>query len=350
MLKTNWENAVLLPSDTMSRAVEVLEENKDLGIGLVLDQDRCLIGTVTDGDVRRALIRHRSMDTTVTELMNADPLVATTGDNQESIQRKMSENNVARIPVVDSSYRIIRVERDITLNPGMRLENPVLLMAGGYGRRLHPLTVDKPKPMLPIGDKPLLEEMLRQLIDQGFHNIFISVHYRADVIRNYFGDGAKWGVTIEYLEEAEPLGTAGSVGLLSAKEFVGPVIVINGDLLTRVDYRRLLSYHREQSGVATMCVREYDFRVPYGVVSGNEHVVTNIVEKPVHKFFVNAGIYVLHPSLINSIDKGVYTDMPQFLQKQIDNSKKINMFPVHEYWIDIGRMKEFERAQEEIMY
>ena len=174
MLITDWENAVLLPSDTMSRAVEVLEENKDLGIGLVLDQDRCLIGTVTDGDIRRALIKHRSMDTTVTGLMNADPLVATTSDNQESIQRKMSENNVARIPVVDKSYRIIRVERDNTLNPGMRLENPVLLMAGGYGRRLHPLTVDKPKPMLTIGDKPLLEQILRQLIDQGFHNIYIS--------------------------------------------------------------------------------------------------------------------------------------------------------------------------------
>jgi dTDP-glucose pyrophosphorylase len=331
----------------MSRAVEVLEENKDLGIGLVLDQDRCLIGTVTDGDVRRALIMHRSMDTTVTELMNADPLVATTGDNPALIQRKMSENNVARIPVVDRSYRIIRVERDITLNPGMRLENPVLLMAGGYGRRLHPLTVDKPKPMLPIGDKPLLEEMLRQLIDQGFHNIFISVHYRADVIRNYFGDGAKWGVTIEYLEEAEPLGTAGSVGLLSAKEFVGPVIVINGDLLTRVDYRRLLSYHREQSGVATMCVREYDLEVPYGVIEADGERVTSVVEKPVHRFFVNAGIYVLDQFIFDEIEIGSRLDMTDLLQGHVSRGAHVCMFPIHEYWLDIGRIPEYERAQKD---
>lgn len=345
MDSVNWRNCVLSMSDTMDRVVEVLEDNKQLAIGLVIDEDQKLVGTVTDGDIRRALIRNKNMDMSVTELMNAQPIVASSEDSQELIQKMMSDSNIARIPIVDSERRVVGIEKENAPSLKKGFDNPVLLMAGGFGKRLYPLTEGTPKPLLTIGDRPILEEMLIRLAQQGFHNIFISIHYRGDMIRQHFGSGEFWDVNIQYLEESEPLGTAGAVAMLPTEEFNGPFIVINGDLLTQIDYSRLLNFHREQGGAATLCVRGYDLEVPYGVIEAKGERVSRIVEKPVHRFFVNAGIYVLDKSVVTQVESGKYLDMTDLLQGYVDRGSVINMFPIHEYWLDIGRISEYQQAQ-----
>ena len=190
-----------------------------------------------------------------------------------------------------------------------------------------------------------METILDQFIEAGFHNFYISTHYKAEMVREHFGDGCNWGVTINYVHENEPLGTAGALGLLPDDLPDLPVVMMNGDLLTKVDFSDLLQFHIGSDGEATMCVREYDFQVPYGVITAKDHRVASIVEKPIHKFFVNAGIYILNLNLINQVDGNSYLDMPQLLQEYIETGGKVNMFPVHEYWLDIGRMEQFEQAQ-----
>lgn len=351
MKKNSWEKAVLDLSDTMAYAIEVLEENKSLGIGLVLGKDRKLIGTVTDGDIRRSLISRHRMDVSVEKIMNSNPIVAQIEDNNETIQRMMQESCLARVPVVDYDGRLVRVARDDVMVRGARVNNPVLLMAGGFGKRLHPLTLDKPKPLLVVGEKPILETILEQLADQGFHNIFISVHYKSQLVRDYFRDGRTWNVDIQYLEESRPLGTAGALGLLyeelGQNDSANPIIVINGDLVTRVEYAELLRFHQQHRGVATLCVREYDLKIPYGVVEADGMDLVRIVEKPVQTFFVNAGIYVIDRSVIQEVRTNHPKEMPDLLQQQIDQGKNVNLFPIHEYWRDVGGLSEYERAQED---
>lgn len=221
-------------------------------------------------------------------------------------------------------------------------------MAGGFGKRLYPLTQDCPKPMLKVGGKPILELILQSLVDAGFHRFYISTHYLPEMIREHFGDGSKWKVSIQYVHEDEPLGTGGALGLLPAGAIELPMILMNGDLLTRVDYRSLLEFHQRHQGAATLCVSEYESQVPYGVIQSEGHRITQIVEKPIQRFFVSAGIYILSPELIGRVAPGRRIDMPTLLQQEIGAGREVSMFPVHEYWLDIGRMDDLRRAQEDI--
>ncbi|VFR55278.1 D-glycero-D-manno-heptose 1-phosphate guanosyltransferase [plant metagenome] len=193
-----------------------------------------------------------------------------------------------------------------------------------------------------------MELILESFIRAGFYRFFISTHYLPEMIREYFGDGKRWGVSIRYVHEEEPLGTGGALGLLPHEEITSPMFMMNGDLLTRVDYRGFLDFHRQHHSTATMCVREYEYQVPYGVIDSDGHRITGMVEKPVQRFFVNAGIYLLSPELVRSVERGVRIDMPTLLEQQIASGKEVAMFPVHEYWLDIGRMEDFHRAQNEI--
>jgi NDP-sugar pyrophosphorylase family protein len=227
------------------------------------------------------------------------------------------------------------------------LDNPVFLMAGGLGTRLHPLTIDCPKPMLQIGGKPILEVILKSFSDQGFHRFYICTHYMPETIRAYFGDGGKWGVSISYVHEDIPLGTGGGLGLLPRDEVDRPVIVMNCDLLTNLDYKRLLHFHADHGGVATMCVRELEHQIPYGVVTSEGQRVQSIDEKPIRKYFINAGVYVLSTELVHSIKPMRRIDMTDILQDSIHRGLAVAMFPIHEYWLDIGRMDDYKRAQAE---
>ena len=342
----DWESVIIGPETTVEQAIGVIDRAA-LRIALVADDERRLMGTVTDGDIRRALLAHKSLQAPVREVMNANPRVASQASDRKSLLGLMERHGLLQLPLVDQSSRLVGLETLHDVLRPTRRENPVFLMAGGFGRRLRPLTDDIPKPMLKIGDKPILEQILESFIEEGFHRFFISTHYKAEMIREYFGDGRDWGVSIEHVHEEAPLGTAGALGLLPGQAIDSPLLMMNGDLLTNVDFGRLLEFHQDNGGQATMCVREYEQQVPYGVIEAEEHRITSIVEKPVQKYFVNAGIYVLEPELVKSMKEKHPRDMPDLLQEQIGRDAGVNMFPIHEYWLDIGRMEDFRRAQAE---
>ena len=344
----NWEEILIKPSETLETAIQVLHTS-GMRIVLVVNESRKLLGTVTDGDIRRALIKHTPMECTIKKIMNDSPMTALLSDGSEIIMSKMKNMGLLHIPLVDDKYTLVGLETLHHLLCKKTYDNPVFIMAGGFGTRLRPLTEKKPKPLLNVGNQPILETIISQFSDAGFHNFYISTHYKAEMIRDYFGDGSRWNVKIEYLYEDTPLGTAGSLGLLPDYFTKLPIIMMNADLLTKVDFGHLLDFHDKQDGLATMCIREYDFQVPYGVVNIENQYVASIEEKPIYKFFVNAGIYVLDPKLIKQIDGNSYLDMPFFFENQIAQGKKISVFPIHEYWLDIGRAEEYEKANQEIL-
>ena len=345
----NWRTVAVPPNTPLEAAIGVLDKG-GVGIVLVTDADDVLCGTITDGDVRRALLRHKPMNTPVSDIMCATPQVADLNLSREKLLSLMDSTRLLQLPVVDAARRVVRIETLHDMLARKRLDNPVFLMAGGFGKRLHPLTQDCPKPMLKVGDKPILELILQSFVDAGFHRFYISTHYLPEVIRDHFGDGSRWDVSIRYVHEEEPLGTGGALGLLPHDEIDLPIFLMNGDLLTRVDYRSLLEFHERHEGFATLCVREYESQVPYGVIQSDGHRITQIVEKPVQRCFINAGIYMLSPALIQRVAPGERIDMPTLLEREIVAGRDVNMFPVHEYWLDIGRMDDFQRAQQEVLY
>jgi dTDP-glucose pyrophosphorylase len=341
----NWTKILLKPNDTLETTIQVLHAGGKR-IALVVDENRKLLGTVTDGDIRLALIKNIGMDCSVHEVMNSSPLTALALDPSDLIMSIMKSRDLLSIPLVDKQGILVGLETLQHLLEKREYDNPVFLMAGGFGTRLHPLTEKKPKPLLKVGNRPILETSINQFAEAGFHNIYISTHYKAEMIRDHFGDGSNWDIKIEYLYEEIPLGTAGALGLLPDNMPDLPIIMMNGDILSRVNFECLLDFHHEQNCLATMCIREYDFKVPYGVVNIEEQYVTGIVEKPIHKFFVNAGIYVLDPKIIKHVDGLTHLDMPNLLESQIENSEKVSVYPIHEYWLDIGQMNEYENAQQ----
>jgi dTDP-glucose pyrophosphorylase len=344
----DWSKSILKCADTMQSAITVLN-NESLRIVMIIDSNDCLVGTVTDGDIRRALGKHLPMDTLVSDFMQKNPVTCNEKQNRKEIISMMKYRDILQIPIVDRNNKIVGLETVKSLLEEKKLDNPVFLMAGGFGKRLRPLTNDTPKPLLKVGKKPILETMINKFIDFGFQNFYISTHYKSEMINKYFGNGDKWGVSIEYVHEEKPLGTAGSLGLLPDNLPNLPILIMNGDLLTKVNFRNLLEFHERQKNTSTICVREYDFKVPYGVVMFDDDKISSIVEKPIHKFFVNAGIYVLNRSLIENIDSNSYLDMPNLLNKLVsDNDQNISTYPIHEYWLDIGRMAEYKQAQIDI--
>jgi len=342
-----WKGILLNPLDTLKTAIQILHSG-GLRIALVVDSNNKLLGTVTDGDIRRSLIKHVTMDCAIKEVMNDSPITALESDSPDLVMSMMRDKSLLHIPLVSKDGILVGLEVLHHMLENKKYDNPVFLMAGGFGTRLQPLTEKKPKPLLSVGSRPILETIISQFIDAGFYNFYISTHYKAEMIRNHFGDGSDWGVNIKYLHEDSPLGTAGALGLLSDNFTKLPIIMMNGDLLTKINFERLLDFHHEQGNIATMCIREYDFQVPYGVVSIKNQCIFSIEEKPVQKFFVNAGIYVIEPKLINSIDGNTYIDMTNLLENQIEKGECVSAFPIHEYWLDIGMKNEYEQANREV--
>jgi len=340
----SWRNALVKGNVTLESAIEVLDKAA-LRIALVVDDEGRLQGTLTDGDVRRALLKHMSLATPVSEVMNANPRTAEQSWTESRILAVMEQYELLQMPVVDSQGRLVGLENLHDLLNKHRHDNPVFLMAGGFGTRLRPLTNNCPKPMLRVGDKPILEQILLNFVEAGFHRFYISTHYMPEVIREYFGNGDKWGVTIQYVHEEEPLGTGGALGLLPHDEINEPMFMMNGDLLTSLNLHSFLEFHESHGSLATMCVREYEHQVPYGVITSEGTRIRSMVEKPVQRFFINAGIYLLAPELVKSVIPGTRIDMPTLLEQQIEKDKPVNMFPIHEYWLDIGRMDDFHKAQ-----
>ena len=317
-------------------------------IALVVDEQHRLVGTVTDGDVRRALIRHVGLEAPVAEVMNRQPRTAPADSTKERVLQLMERHQLSQIPLVDAEGRVVGIETLHGLLHGKRRDNAVFLMAGGFGTRLQPLTDNCPKPLLHVGGKPILEIIIENFVKAGFHRFFISTHYRPEMIREHIGDGSHWGIDVQYVHEDEPLGTGGALGLLPRDVIREPLLMMNGDLLTNLDFNKLLDFHNSHDGVATMCVREYEHRVPYGVIESDGLRVTSMVEKPAYRYFINAGIYVLSPVVLGAVGQGQRIDMPTLLEQRMIAGESVNMFPIHEYWLDIGRMEDFQRAQDDV--
>ncbi|MBM3546557.1 MAG: CBS domain-containing protein [Alphaproteobacteria bacterium] len=338
-----WRDTIIAPEATVLSAVQCLDRT-GAQICLVCDSDGRLVGTVTDGDVRRGLLKAVPLDSSVSGIMNRDPVVGAPGDPPGRLLEIMNTSLLRQIPVVDPHRRVVdlRFWNDLTRATRVR-DNWVILMAGGQGNRLRPLTEDRPKPLLTVGHKPLLESTLEAFLLFGFRRFFISVNYKADMVKEHFGDGHRWGCEVSYLEEESQLGTAGALGLL-AKRPSHPIIVMNGDVLTKVNFDMLLDFHRAQKVAATMCVREYEYTVPFGVIDIADHRIRGIAEKPTHRSFVNAGIYVLEPSALDQVPKGGRLDMTDLFGTLIASGRTTAAFPIWEYWIDVGRIDDFRQA------
>lgn len=341
----DWKKVLISADATLRETIRVIDTGA-LKIALVVDDAQKLLGTVTDGDIRRGILRGCSLEDEVRQVLNPVPTVAAQNEGKDQILALMRLKQVYQIPVIDSDGKLVGLEILERVLETPSYDNCVVLMAGGLGSRLKPLTDDTPKPLLKVGGKPILETILENFIQYGFTNFRISVNYKGELIENYFGDGSRWGAKIEYLRESRKLGTAGALGLLPERPEL-PVLVMNGDVLTKVNFQQLLEFHREHRALATMCVREYDFQVPYGVVTVDGHKILTIEEKPVQRFFVNAGIYVLEPEALDLIPKDTFFDMPTLFEKVVAREKETAVFPIREYWLDIGRMDDFQRAEGE---
>lgn len=323
-------------------AIKVIDAGK-IQIVLVHEDGR-LVGTVTDGDVRRGILGGIQLSSLVSEIMNRHPVTVPASATVEEAIALMRTHSIHQLPIVDETGCVVGIRLlDNLLLKRDGEDNWVVLMAGGLGTRLRPLTDDCPKPLLKVGERPIMETILQSFIDQGYRKFFISVNYMAEMIEAYFGDGSRWGAEIVYLRETERMGTAGALSLLPARP-EQPFFVMNGDLLTKANFRQMLNFHREHSATATMSVREYSFTVPYGVVQTDDQYLVEIQEKPVHKFFVNAGIYILEPEALDHIQTSAPLDMPALFEMLMKQGRQASVFPLREYWIDIGQHPDLERA------
>jgi dTDP-glucose pyrophosphorylase len=343
----DFSEVTIKVSDSIEDAINILNSS-GLRIVLVIDKKGKLLGTVTDGDIRRALLKRHSMNCEVKKAMNDSPITALGSETSALIISKMKSKDLLHIPIIDENGFLIGLETLQHLIYDKKYDNPVFLMAGGFGTRLYPLTETTPKPLLNVGGQPILQTILERFIKAGFHKFYISTHFKAEKIHEYFGDGSEWDITIKYINEETPLGTAGAIGLLPANLPNLPILMMNGDILTMVNFERLLAFHEKQKGIATMCVREYEVQIPFGVVNIKKNQVKSMLEKPIQKFFVNAGVYVLDPDLVGEVESNKPIDMPHLFEQQIKKGKSINVFPVYEYWMDIGHKDQFERANKDI--
>lgn len=315
-------------------------------IGLVVDKQRKLTGTVTDGDIRRRLLRGIATDAPVREIMNPTPRTIRFGEPRGDILAFMRREKIKHIPVIDFAGRAVDLITIDTLLAPHDQPYRVVLMAGGEGLRLRPLTEHTPKPMLDVGGRPILETIVRRLANSGFSEFHISVNYRAEVIRNHFGDGTPLNVDVSYIEEDMPLGTAGPLAKL-ASDVSAPVLVMNADILSKVDPVQMIDFHRENGAAATMAVRSYEVQVPYGVVDIDDHEIKGLREKPVTRHFINAGIYVLSPEALKLIPDDRAFDMPNLFDACRASGLPTLAYPVREYWVDIGQIDDYRRANEE---
>lgn len=343
----NFRNAIVSGEADLKTVIQAIDKGS-LQIALVVGIDGKLEGTVTDGDIRRALIRGVTLEQSVQLVMNKNPFTKTPGHSRLELLNLMNSRGLKHIPIVDESFRPVGLEmlQEPTELSGER-ENHVVIMAGGMGKRLGTLTTHTPKPMLNVKSRPILETIVMQLAEFGFRHIHLSVNYKREMIVNHFGDGSRFGVNVKYISEEFPMGTAGSLSLLPDRP-KHPLLVMNADLVTTVNFGSLLEFHEQNGALASVCVREYENQVPFGVVNiDDDHTVLSVEEKPKFRFFVNAGIYVLEPVALDFIPKGQRFDMPELLDAIRSGKQKVKAFPIRENWVDVGLPEDFERANRE---
>lgn len=338
----HWKDILISPDITIIQTLKIIDETT-LQFAVVVDDAMRILGTVTDGDIRRGLLKGLPMTTSIQEVMNKFPVYEKVGYTPIYYKEFMLKLKLKQLPIVNQEKQIQHIFFIDDIERTSKKENTVVLMAGGLGTRLSPLTDHIPKPMLKVGDRPILETIINSFKGFGFMNFILSVNYKKEMIKDYFQDGSYFGVNISYLEEEKRLGTAGALSLLKEKP-EHPFFVMNGDLLTKINYEQLLEFHNETNSIATMCAREYEYQIPYGVLETNNHRLLSIKEKPIHKSFVNAGIYVLNPDVMKYVPQNEFYDMPDLFKNLLSKNKEVSAFPLREYWLDIGRMDDYEKA------
>ena len=331
------------PETRIREVMEVMNSGAHQ-IVLVTNNDDILIATVTDGDVRRGLLKGLDLTAPVSEVMNRDPMTLIEGTSDETAWKLMREHKLGQIPIVDSKGRLVSVILRNGRIENKACSNRVILMAGGLGVRLHPLTEKMPKPMLSVGDKPLLERIITRFKGQGFRRFTLSLNYLGHVIKDHFGDGATFGAQVDYIEETTRMGTGGALSILP-KRPEEPFIVMNGDILTTVSFSKILEFHNKTNSIVTICTRDFNLQVPYGVLNTEGNTLVSMEEKPVHKYLINAGIYALSPVIFEFIHNEESLDLPDLIERVRDAGHRVSVFPINGYWMDIGNHQDLERAR-----
>ena len=342
------DKILVSPTATALQAMLAIEKGH-ARIALVVGSDNTLIGTITDGDIRRGLLAGKTLESEVSQFVNKNFFYLMEGEITEESLEILRAELIDRAPVLNTSGRVVDlfVVNDSVKSLGP--QNAVVIMAGGQGKRLRPYTENCPKPMLEVNEKPILEHVLEQYISHGFTRFFISVNYLKEHIIDYFGDGSKWSVSINYLIEDKPLGTAGSLKLLEDMKCTEeePLIVTNGDILSNLNPIHLLEYHHRNNADATICARENLIACQFGVIEACGVELKSITEKPVIRNLVNAGVYVVSTELLQYIARATMLDMPAFLQNVQKSGKRVTVFPMHEYWLDVGAPETLRQAHKE---
>ena len=332
------KSLILNENSSFYDAIKKLDENGN-GALTIIDNKGLFIGLITDGDVRRALL-NKNLD--LEEIINKHPYKLPKESTTSERIGLLKQVKRRHLPIVDKDNILLEIFTLDSIDFQL-LPNPVVIMAGGLGSRLGELTQDIPKSMLQVGSKPLLETILISFVERGFYRFYISVNYKKEIIMDYFGNGSQWGVNIEYLVEDKRLGTAGALSLIK-EELDEPIVVSNGDVITSLDYEVLLKHHIKQNSKVTMCVREYEFIVPYGVIEVDGFEIKALTEKPKKSLNVNAGVYVIEPDMIKKIPLDSFYDMTTLFEDVSKRKQKSCVFFLKDYWIDVGQAKELTQA------
>lgn len=353
MNKRNVADLFVSPDSAIRDVIKCIDRSGRISIALIVDGNGRLLNTVTDGDIRRAILAGFSLDAPISQVLpikarlpNPLPVTAPVGTDSDTLMRIMKERSVRQIPLVDGEGKVANIVILSDLLPQKHLTMQAVIMAGGFGKRLQPLTDDLPKPMLPVGGRPLMELIVDQLKEAGIHEIIVSTHYKPEKIIDHFGSGQDFDVKLTYVNEEQPLGTGGVLGLMQPPK--ESLLVVNGDILTRINFRTMHAYHQEQNADMTVAVSHFSLQVPYGVIECDGSRVRSISEKPQLNFFVNAGIYLLEPVVFQYIRTGESFNMTDLIQWLLDAGRSVVSFPVFEYWLDIGQLEDYRKAQNDV--
>lgn len=341
---SNWREALLHVDACIRDAIRCLNEAA-LQIVIVVGDSGELAGTITDGDIRRGLLRGLTVDSGIDTIIFREPLVVPPGMRGETVAQLMLANRIHQIPIVDENRHVVGLHQWDEMGRPAERQNLMVIMAGGLGTRLQPHTETCPKPLLPVAGKPMLEHIIDRARADGFSRFVLAIRYLGEMIRDYFGDGSRWNIAIEYIEEAQPLGTAGALGLLQPLPS-GPIVVTNGDVLTDISYGELLDFHVRNNAAATMAVRLYEWQHPFGVVTTRGIEITGFEEKPVHRSHVNAGVYALSPHALRQVAGSERCDMPALFEALRIGGERTIVYPMHEPWLDVGRPSDYDKAAE----
>ncbi len=340
--KELWRQTLISSNSSIEIAVKVLND-VSLKIVIVTDLNGEMVGTISDGDIRRGLLKGLDLASPIDEIIHHDALIVPPELGRDSVIQLMKANKIHQIPIVDSKKRVIGLHLWDEVGKNTVRSNMMVIMAGGKGTRLHPETQNCPKPMLRLAGKPILEHIIDRAKIEGFSHFVLAIHHLGHMIEEYFGDGKRFGIQIEYLREETPLGTAGGLKLLSPMPD-SAIVVTNGDVVSDIHYGELLDFHYRHNATATMAVRSYEWQNPFGVVETQGIEITGYEEKPIYRSHINAGVYVIETRAIELLSQSISSDMPQLFELIQKNNEKVIAYPIHEQWLDIGRPEELLKA------